>query len=48
VKIVRFLIEDGAEVNARTDRNVTALVLAVQNKHKKTLKLLRGAGATEQ
>lgn len=43
--IVQWLIEHGADVNARTDRGVTALYMAARGGHDSSAKLLLNNGA---
>jgi ankyrin repeat protein len=45
--ILRLLIEQGADVNANTDRREFALIVALKKGHMNKVKLLKEAGAKE-
>ncbi len=46
--IIKFLIEKGADVNAKNEAGETALKIAKENKNEKIIKLLKENGAKEE
>lgn len=42
---VKLLVDTGADVNAKSDNGLTALIIAVANDHPSNLRLLLSAGA---
>ena len=45
--IVKYLVEKGADVNAKNNKNKTALDYAIKREYTEVIKILRNAGATE-
>jgi ankyrin repeat protein len=48
IKVVRVLLQAGADVNARNNDGSTALTLALEYGHKRIVELLIKTGAEEQ
>ena len=48
IGVVQELLDKGADVNAKDNKNRTALMLAFENGHKEIMELLMRAGATKE